>query len=297
MEIVFLGTSCMMPTKKRAQAGVFFSYGSTGLLFDCGEGTQRQLRIAGIKPTRITKILLSHWHGDHVLGLPGLIQTLGGENYNKKLEIYGPKDTKKYMENMFKSFICDINIEIEIFDVDEGKFFENEEFYLEAKKLVHRCEILGFCFVEKDKRKINLNYIKKIGLPKGPLLGKLQKNKKIIWKNNTIYPGQATYVIKGKKISYITDTMFCDACVMIAKNADLLIAEAVYVENLKEKAKKYKHLTAKDAALIAKKANVKKLVLTHFSQRYKTTTPLKEEAKNYFNNVMCAEDFKKIIKI
>lgn len=294
MWLVFLGTSCMMPTKKRGQASVFLSYGSDGLLFDCGEGTQRQLKIAGIKPTKITKILLSHWHGDHVLGLPGLIQTLAGEKYNKKLEIYGPKGTQRYIERMLSLFIFEGNIKMVVVDIGEGKFFENKNFFLEAKKLIHRSKVIGFSFVEKEKRKINLNFIKKIKLPEGPLLGKLQKNKEVVWKGKTIKPKQATYVVRGKKITYITDTLLCEECIELAKDADILITEAVYTQDLMEKAYEYKHLTAKDAALIANKAGVKKLVLTHFSQRYKNTLPLEEEAKTYFNNVVCAEDFTKI---
>jgi len=297
MELTFLGTGCMMPTRKRSLGGVFLSYGSEGVLFDCGEGTQRQFRISGIKPTKITKILLTHWHGDHVLGLAGLLQTLGAEGYNKKIEVYGPKGTKEFMKHMFKSFIFDINIDLKIVDVDAGKFFENEKFYLEAKRLIHSAKILGFSFVEKDKRRINLDFVKKLKIPDGPLLGKLQKNKEITWKNKKIKPEQATTIVKGKKITYITDTMFCDSCVKLAKDSDILITEAVFTKEFKDKAKEYKHLTAEDAAVIAKKSNSKRLILTNFSQRHKTTETLKKEAKNLFKNTECVEDFSKITEI
>lgn len=289
-----MGTSCMKPTKKRGQTSVFLSYGSEGILFDCGEGTQRQMKIIGVKPSKISKILISHWHGDHVLGLPGLLQTIASENPDKSLEIYGPVGTKKYVKIMLSSFIFDSKIDIKIKDVKNGKFFENSDFYLEARELEHRSKIIGFSFVEKEKKKINLDFVKKIGLPHGPLLGKLQQNITIKWKNKTIKPKDATKVVKGKKVTYITDTLVCGACFELANDSDILISESVYTSDLSEKAEKYKHLTAKDAALIASRSGVKKLVLIHFSQRYKNTSPLREDAKDYFNNVVCAEDFMKL---
>ena len=114
MEVTFLGTSSMVPTKERNHSAVFISYRSEGILIDCGEGTQRQLKLAGIKVTKVTKVLISHWHGDHVLGLPGLIQTLGASEYNKVLEIYGPVGTKKRINDMFNVFVFDKNIQIKI---------------------------------------------------------------------------------------------------------------------------------------------------------------------------------------
>src|SRR3989338_11661443 len=141
MQLTFLGTSSMVPTKERNQIAVFLSYGSEGILLDCGEGTQRQFKIAGISLTKVTKILLSHWHGDHVLGLPGLLQTIGSEDYNGTLEIYGPKGTKKFFDNMVKSFYYDRKIELKIEEVKNGKFFENGDFYIEAMEMEHKVPI------------------------------------------------------------------------------------------------------------------------------------------------------------
>jgi len=156
MQIVFLGTSSMVPTKERNQIAVFLSYGSEGILFDCGEGTQRQFKMAGISMTKVTKILISHWHGDHVLGLPGLIQTLSSTEYHNTLEIYGPNGTKKRMEKMFETFIFDKRLRLVVKEVKSGIFFENNEFQLAAYPLEHGIETLGFRFVEKDKRKIDI---------------------------------------------------------------------------------------------------------------------------------------------
>src|SRR3989339_74316 len=127
MELIFLGTSSMVPTKERNHTSILLTYKSDGILFDCGEGTQRQLSIAGIKPSKINKILITHWHGDHILGLPGLIQTLAAQEYSGSLEIYGPKGTKKFMDKMFEAFIFDKHIDIKIKEVGDGIFFENDD--------------------------------------------------------------------------------------------------------------------------------------------------------------------------
>ncbi|MBD3164942.1 ribonuclease Z [Candidatus Woesearchaeota archaeon] len=294
IEIIFLGTSSMVPTKERNQSSVLISCNTQGILVDCGEGTQRQLKHANIPLSRITKILISHWHSDHTLGLAGLIQSMGSSEYSKKLEIYGPTGTKKHMEYIFKAFLIEKRIEMEVFEIKEGKFFENQEFILESYFLEHGIKALGYNFIEKSRRKIQLKKIKKLGLPEGPLLGRLQKGKSITFKGKKINPDNVTKAIKGKKISIITDTLLCDRCYCMAKDADLLICESTYSSKLEEKSENYNHMTSKQAALIASKANVKKLVLTHFSARYKSTFELNEDARTYFDNTECAYDLMRI---
>jgi ribonuclease Z len=294
MEIIFLGTASMVPTKERNPQAILISYGSEGVLVDCGEGTQRQMKITGIKLTKITKILISHWHGDHVLGLPGLMQSLGASDYNKTLRIYGPRGTKKRIEILREMFIFDRNIKVEVNEVRGGKFFENDDFILEAVPLEHGIPTLGFNFIEKGKRKIDLKKTKKLGIPEGPLLGKLQSGKVVVWKGKKIRPDDTTYIEKGKKITIITDTLLCNNCYRAAKNADLLVCEATYSSSLEDKGEEYSHMTARQAAQIANKADAKKLVLTHFSARYKNTQEIEEDARNVFDNIICAKDFMRI---
>jgi len=296
MEITFLGTSSMIPTKERNHSAVLISYKNEGILVDCGEGVQRQLKIKGIPITKVTKILISHWHGDHVLGLPGLISTLGASDYNKKLEIYGPEGTKKRFQLMFEAFVFDRNIEMEVTEIKQGKFFENNDFYLEALELEHGITTFGFNFIEKDIRHIDIKKAKRLGIPHGPLLGKLQGNQAILLNGKKIMPEDVTYVEKGKKISIVSDTVPCNNAVKLAKDADLLICESTYVSDLEEKGESYGHMTAKQAASLANKANVKKLILTHFSARYKDVKVLEEDAKDVFNDVKAAYDFM-VVKI
>ncbi|MBI2557889.1 ribonuclease Z [Candidatus Woesearchaeota archaeon] len=294
MQLTFLGTSSMVPTKERNQIAVFLSYGSDGILFDCGEGTQRQFKITGISLTKVTKILISHWHGDHVLGLPGLIQTLSSMEYNGTLEIYGPEGTKKRMEKMFEAFIFDKRLDFAVKEIKNGIFFENDDFQLEAYRLEHGIETLGYRFVEKDKRKVDMKKVKKLGVPEGPLIGKLQQGSSVEYKGKKIMPDDVTYMEKGKIVAYITDTVLCDSCNKTAEDADLLICEATYSSKLADKSEEYGHMTAKQAGQLANKANVKQLVLIHFSARYKNTQELEEDARDIFDNVICAKDFMKI---
>ena len=294
MEIVFLGTGGTVPTKDRNTSAIFISYGSEGILVDCGEGTQRQMKLAGIKPTKVTKILITHWHGDHLFGLPGLIATLGLSEYEKTLEIYGPKGTSKNIRNMFNAFVFDTKAKIKLVEVDEGVFFKNKYFKLESKKLKHSILCLGYNFIEQDRRKIRKQKAETLGLKEGPLMGKIQRGLSVVVNGKTINPNDVSYVVKGKKISVIMDTKVCSEAIELAKEADVLICESMYSSKHEEKGEQYAHMTSKQAGFIANQANVKKLVLTHFSQRYKALDELEEDAKTVFDNVVCSYDFMKI---
>jgi len=271
----------MFPTKKRSQSAIHIKHGPENILFDCGEGTQRQLRIAGISPMKIDNIFVTHWHGDHTLGIAGLIQSMSASRREKPLGIYGPVGTSERIYHIIRSFSFDLTFKIKTTDIKIKenkieKIFEGKDFFIEASPVKHIIPCLAYSLIEKGKRRINIEYVKKeMGITKHPILGKLQKGETIVWKGKKITPKKATYFSPGKKITYIVDTSYFEGLIKIAKNADLLICEATYSENLEEKAMEYTHLTAKKAATIAKKAKVKKLILTHFSQRYKSLKPLR----------------------
>ncbi len=289
--VTVLGTACMAPTRERNTAAVLVQVESEGVLFDCGEGTQRQMRIAGIPVTKVTHILLSHWHGDHVFGLPGLLQTLAASEYSRTLRIFGPQGTKNAYERMVGLFGLAPELSVEVEEVSSGKFHENRFFTLLAEPLDHEVPCAGYALVLPDKRRINMEFAKKAGLKPGPLMGKLQRNESVTVEGKTITPQQATTFIKGKKLAYVTDTSPCNGALQIAEDADVLISEAVFTQDLEEKAEGYKHLTARHAGMLANQANVRKLVLTHFSKRFSNSQPLEEEARDVFDNTVCAEDF------
>lgn len=287
----------MVPTKQRNVSGVFLSYKNEGILFDCGEGTQRQMNIADLKRTKVTKVLISHWHGDHISGLPGLIQTMGNNDVPPTLEVYGPKDTEKHIESMMNMCIFESRVNLKIYEIDIDemeKVFEGKDFIIEAAPLNHTAPCIGYSFIEKDKRNINMAYLAKMGVPEGKHLQQLQEGKSIVWKGKDIEADKATELTKGKKITCIMDTGLVNNCVKLAKDADILICESAYSGKLTEKAKLYKHLTSQQAASIAKNANVGKLYLTHFSQRYKTTDEIEADAKEVFEDTVCAKDFMKV---
>ncbi|HII15686.1 MAG TPA: ribonuclease Z [Nanoarchaeota archaeon] len=294
MEITFLGTGSMVPTVQRNHCSFLLAYRDEAILFDCGEGTQRQLRKAKVSPAKITKILITHWHGDHVLGLPGLVQTMAACEYSGTLEIYGPVGSQAFFDRMFSSFVLDARIKVRVIEVKQGVFFENEFFSLEAAPARHSAYCVAYAFTEKDRRRINTDYLKKFGLQQHPILKELQNGRDITWKGSAIKADDATFVVKGKKIAYITDTLLCSSLVGIAQNADLLVCEATLADDMKDKAAISKHMTSSQAASIARDANVTKLVLTHFSPRYKSVAQILREAKKIFRNTSCAKDFMRI---
>ena len=299
MEITFLGTSAMVPTKERNVTSMFLKYKNEGILLDCGEGTQRQMNLAGINRNSVTKILVSHWHGDHVVGIVGLIQTMANKEKNPKIDLYGPKGTAEHVKHMMKMVIFDVQIQLNVHELipkndDLLTALETEDYIIECAALDHKVPCIGYRFTEKDKLNINTAKLRKLGVNDGPHLRKLKDGKTIKYKGKEVKSEDVTYVVHGKTIAYIADTAACANAVMLARDADLMISEASYDNKLQEKADEYKHLTARDAAMMANQADVKKLVLTHFSQRYKTVDDIETDARTIFPDAICAYDFMKI---
>jgi ribonuclease Z len=292
MQLTFLGTSSMMPTKERNPLATLLDFKGEGILFDCGEGTQRQFKIAGKSIARIRRICISHWHGDHVLGLPGLLQTYAAAQTGNELDIYGPKGTLRHYKAMMDGIEFEERLKVNVYEVGEGVFFENSKYKLEALPLKHPVPCVGYAFTEKDRRRIKPEFVKKLG--ECPLLGELQRGKSVDFKGKKITPAVATVKVKGKKIVVITDTRWTKNCVGLAEDADVLVIEGTFANKLKDKAEEYAHLTSLEAAQIASQAGVKKLILTHFSARYKDTEEILEDARTAFDNVVCAYDFMKV---
>ena len=290
MEVILLGTSSMIPTEERNHSGALLRYKKENILIDCGEGTQRQFRKAGLSPMKITKILITHWHGDHILGLPGLFLTLRSQGYAHTLEIYGPKGSKEFIQKIMELFITRELVKYKVIEVDSGIFFENEDFFLEAMQLKHSCLCLGYRFIEKARKKIDMKALKKIGVKEGSHLKQLQKGDDIVYHGKKIKAKNFTTVVPGKKMSFVTDTLPCNEAVKLAKDADIFFCESTYLENMKEQAFERKHMTATQTATLAKKAKVKKLVLIHFSQRYKDLSLFSKEAKKIFSPVLIGKD-------
>ncbi len=291
IKITFLGTSGAVPSIKRNHPAVLLTYDGENILVDCGEGTQRQFRIAGISPTKVTRLLITHWHGDHTLGIPGLIQTLALNGYNKTLYIYGPRGIKKHIGDLINAFPSVGGIKMDVQEVN-GKFLETKDFYLEAKPMTHGIPCNAYSFVKKGQRRIDSKKLKKSGLPSGPLLQKLKEGKDIIHNGKKYSAKNLTYLQDGKKVCFILDSSINKNMQSLAKDADILIVESTYDAESDELAREHKHMTAKHAAEVAKKSKAKKLILTHLSERYeKNPEQILSQAKKIFKETHLAKDF------
>lgn len=289
IKIVFLGTSDAVPSTERNHTSILLEYKNENILVDCGEGTQRQFRKAKLNPNKTTRLLITHWHGDHILGIPGLLQTLSFSGYNKTLFIYGPKGTKEFMKNMLKTFVFQEKIKMNVEEV-EGKFFETEDFYIKAEKMSHGTPCNAYTFVKKGTIRIDKKKLEKAKI-QGPILKQLKEGRDIIYNGKKYKAKDLTYSEEGKKISFVFDTSFNDKIIPFVENSNLLICESTFGEDLEDKAKEYKHLTAKQTGEIAKKSKSKKLILTHISQRYsKNPKKILDAAKKIFKNSVLAND-------
>jgi len=298
MKAVFLGTASSFPTRERNHPSLYLDIGPEALLFDCGENTQRQLRIANLSPLKISKIFLTHWHGDHVLGLPGLLQSFELNGRKAELSIFGPDKTKERLHYMTKSFEVRVGYRINVTEIAaESKIkriLQTPDYEIHATKAVHAVPCLAYTFIERPRVKINTEFLKKYGLAAHPLVGELQRGKDIQWKGKTIKAKDATYIKPGKKITYILDAIYDEKLAVFAKDSDVLICEATFSKELEADAKEKGHMTAQQAGKLAKKAEAKQLIITHFSQRYRDTSELLAEAKKEFKNTIAAKDFLEI---
>ena len=295
-DITFLGTGQAIPTASRNHISIFISCFGEGMLFDCGEGTQRQFRKAGISPTKIDKIFISHWHGDHVLGLPGLIQTMALSNHHKTLTIYGPKGSKRNISEIMNVFPHHQKFRIEVQEIEDGIVFKGKNFHVESSKMDHTIPCLAYSIVEKDQLRIDKNKLKSLKIPNSPILGKIKEGKDIVVDGKKIKAKSLTSFEKGLKVTMIFDTKENKNSVSLAKNSDILICESTYGDKEEEIAKEYKHMTARQAAKLAKKSKSKKLLLTHFSQRYeRNEKELLKQASEVFKQVSLTNDLDRIV--
>jgi ribonuclease Z len=266
------------------------TYDKENILVDCGEGTQRQFRKAKLNPCKITRILITHWHGDHVLGIPGLLQTLALSGYNKTLFIYGPKGTKTFMRDLLKIFNFKKKYSIKVEEIS-GKFFEASDFYLESKGMTHGIPCNAYSFVKKGQIRIDKKKLVKSKLPSGPLLQKLKQGKNVVYQGKKYLAKNLTFKEEDTKISFVLDTALNKQIVPFVKSSDLLVCESNFDPELKDKAEEHKHLTSDQAGHIAKESKSKKLILTHISQRYDPDLKkILDGAKKVFKNSFLVKD-------
>jgi len=298
LDIVFLGTGSGIPSSKRNTASIWMRYESDKehvMLFDCGEGTQRQMMKAkGVNFMRVEKIFITHWHADHWAGLIGLMQTMNLEGRKKPLYIYGPEAERfvsdildlDYWGPRFK--IIAKNVPFEGQKITE--IAKEKNFVVCSTPVKHSVPAVAYAIKENDTWNVDLKKAGKYGLKQSPAIGKLKREGKIKVNGKVVKLKDVGKLNPGLKVVYSGDTKSCSNLTKISRGANLLIHDATFVEEKESRM----HTGAKDAAQTAKKAGVKKLILTHFSRRYLDVSPLKNEAKKIFKNTDVAEDFMRI---
>jgi ribonuclease Z len=289
IKITFLGTAGSTPTRDRNLPSVALEYDGGVYLFDCGEGTQRQLMKYSVSAYRIKAIFITHMHGDHVIGLAGLVRTLALNKRTAPLDVYVPQGEESKVTPLLTFDRALILYPINIKPVKSGKVFGGKGFSINAFKLKHSIPTYGYSFNEDDRLRFNKEKCRKLGL-KGDMYSKLAAKGSIRVGKRTISLKEAATKVEGRKILYVADTRPVDTTVSAGKNADILIHEATYTEEFKEFAKKRHHSTAAESAKIAKDAKVKRLIIFHMSARYKTADPVLSEARKIFKDTDAAHD-------
>jgi len=298
LRVIFLGTAGSIPTPKRGLPAIAIQRKGELILFDCGEGVQRQMIQANVGFHRKTKVLITHMHGDHVLGLPGLFQTMSLLDRKQKLEIYGPHGIAAFVEAIEQTIQFTLTFPIEIYEIENaGVVCEEKEYEVRAIWVKHVIPSLAYALTEKPRPgKFHPEKATSLGVPEGPLWSELQRGLSIKLPNGQVV--KAEEVVgpprPGRKVVYTGDAKPSKDLIEFAENADLLIHDATLDDELRERADEDGHSTPSQAAEVAKEAKAKWLVLTHISARYKDSSLLLEQAKKIFPRVDVAEDFMKI---
>lgn len=291
-DLVILGCSSQTPTRFRNHGAYLLRWNDEGFLFDPGEGTQRQLIYANIAPPCITRIFISHFHGDHCLGLGSILMRLNLDKVPHEVHCYYPGRYKKFFDRQRYGTVYHDTLKVVEHPVFEpGIVEEGKKFKIEAAFLKHGIENIGWRITEKDQRKFDKEKLKKYQI-KGPMVKELQKQGSIEVDEHKINLEDVSWVRKGDAFVYAVDSRKCPQIVELAKGAKLFMCEATYADSEKDLAYDHHHMTAKQAAQMAKEAKAKHLILTHFSARYQTTHELVEEARSIFPNTDAAEDFR-----
>jgi len=291
-DLTILGCSSQQPTRFRNHGAYLVRWNDEGLLFDPGEGTQRQFIFANIAPPVVTRIFISHFHGDHCLGLGSILMRLNLDGVTHPIHCYYPASGKKYFDRLRYGTSYHETITVVEHPVSsEGIVSDDGKFKIEAVFLEHGIDNIGWRITEPDTLKFDSEKLKKEKI-EGPLVRKLQEEGSLLVDGELVKLEDVSRIRKGDAIALVIDTRVCPQAISIAKGARLLLIESTYLEEEKLLAKKHMHLTAKQAAEIALAAGVEEAILTHFSARYLSSKPLEQEARAVFPNTHAAEDFK-----
>lgn len=292
-ELVVLGTASQAPTRERSHHAALLRWGAEGVLFDPGEGAQRQLAFAGVAASAITRICITHFHGDHCLGLPGVLQRLRADEVRHPVDVYFPAAGLPYFERLTTATVHAPLPGLRAHPCEEGTVGTAAGFTLEARALEHRTETLGWRLVEPDGRRMLPDRLAAAGV-EGPDVGRLQRDGVLDVAGRRVTLEQVSEHRPGQKVAFVMDTRLCDAAFALAEDADLLVCEATFLDRDADLADRYAHLTAGQAGRVAAEAGARRLVLTHFSRRYTDPAEFAAEAGAWHPDVVVAADLDRV---
>ena len=292
MKIVFLGTGGTYPSKWRNVSSIALQVGPDAVMFDCGEGTQRQLMHSRISFMRVRAIFITHLHADHFLGLAGLIQSMSLNGRTESLTVAGPDGTKETMRSVMGLGYFESHFDVDARDLQSGDVVEFNRFTVRCAEGRHTIPNLGYSLEERMRPgKFNVAEARRLGIPKGPMYRELQQGRDVKIAGRRVVPAQVLGPPRrGRKVTYTGDTRPCDDITVLAKDANVLIHDSTLDSSFADLAAEFGHSTAAEAAQTAKTAGVQKLFLTHISPRYDDIGALEAEARGVFDNATVAED-------
>ncbi|MGY1671493.1 ribonuclease Z [Geodermatophilus sp. SYSU D00710] len=294
-ELVVLGTASQAPTRTRNHNAYLLRWDGRGFLFDPGEGTQRQMLLAGVPSSAVHRVLVSHFHGDHCLGLPGVVQRMSLDGVPHPVAVHYPASGQVFFDRLrHASAFADLaDIRAEPVHC-EGTVAEDPAGVLEARRLEHPVETFGYRLVEPDGVRMLPDRLAAAGVT-GPDVGRLQREGVLHAGGRTVRIGEVSVPRRGQRFAFVMDTRLCANVAALADGADLLVIEATFLHEDAELARRYGHLTARQAARVAAEAGVRRLVLTHFSQRYADPRRFEDEARaEYDGDLVVASDLQRV---
>jgi ribonuclease Z len=294
-ELVVLGTASQAPTRHRNHNGYLLRWDGAGLLFDPGEGTQRQMLLAGVPSSAVTRICLTHFHGDHCLGVPGVIQRLSLDRVAHPVHAHYPASGRHFFARLrHASAFREVADLREVPIERDGPVAHDADGTLEVRRLDHPVESFGYRLVEPDGRRMRPDLLAAAGIA-GPEVGRLQREGELRVGGRTVRVEEMSEPRPGQRFAFVMDTRLCDGVYALAEQADLLVIESTFLDADAGLAKEYGHLTARQAASVARDCGVRRLVLTHFSQRYPDADAFAQEAAAVFDgDLVVAADLTRV---
>lgn len=297
-ELVVLGTASQAPTRHRNHNGYLLRWDTEGILFDPGEGTQRQFTMAGVSAAHVSRICVTHLHGDHCLGVPGMILRIANDGGRMPLRVHYPASGEEHFVRLRYASIGQDLIPVDARPVpssdDAVEIHADDSHVITARRLRHRVDAVGYRLVERDGRHMLVERLDALGIA-GPAIGRLQRDGRIDVDGRTVGLDEVSEPRRGQVFAFVMDTAWCEQAIDLAAGADLLVCESTFLEPDAELAERYGHLTARQAGRLAAEAGARRLVLTHFSARYADTAAFADEAATEFDgDIVVAEDLMRV---